>query len=75
MLHPVIRQVDGGNPGAVRGFRDKGIDIMKFSFGQFNIHASQKIDYICHGFPVKGYIIIDGDIQIGGQCLHIAIGS
>ena len=75
MVGACLGQLDGTDSGGVNGFRDKCIDVFKFSRGDIYINTAQDIDCLSNGFPVEGGIVVNFYIQVlfqGGNRLFLA---
>ena len=64
VLHAGSFQMGGGDSRDVHCLRDKSIDIIELRFGQFYVHAAQKVDGIRCAVPVKGHEILHLHIQV-----------
>ena len=75
MVGACLGQLDGTDSRGVDGFRNKCIDVFKFSRGNINIDTAQDIDCLSNGFPVEGGIVVNFYIQVlfqGGNPLFLS---
>ena len=70
VVHSSVGQLMRTNTCCFYCLCNKGVNIIKLRLAQFNIHASQNINGICHCLPVKGHIVVDFQIQIPVQSLN-----
>lgn len=56
--------------GGIYRFSNKGVDIFKFSWRDLQVNTAQDVDRLRYGFPVKGSIIVNVQIQILCQSVY-----
>ena len=75
VLHAAGLQLRRGNSRRIHRLGDEGVHIIEFLLGKLHVDAAENIDPVGDGFPVKGGIVLDLQVQVPVQRLYRIIRS